>query len=253
MFLGSIRREMFKTLLIDLENNGSLGDEGMKRKGHIVLMLIGLLISGLALLGGVSADTSLQNTPGITEAAVNIEQIPVAFIPAPVEQTMSAEAAPSETIKPAEATERPESAPPAVNKATVKKPESNQAFQLASVNGISLNDTKKTISEKKGKPLSITKDPDMPELEIYAYPQMKVGFSDETVDFVEISAAAGIIQIDDTPIPSTIDDIKEALGEPDYVAEDGIVFQRKDALLKLFINSVTLKLSSIDYYHISET
>ncbi|MDB5055439.1 MAG: hypothetical protein JWM44_3489 [Bacilli bacterium] len=194
----------------------------MKRKGHIILMFIGFLISGLALLGGVSADAPPHNEPSTIEAAVNVGQTAAVFIPAPVEQTVSAD-------------------------------ESNQAFQLTSVNGISLNDTKKTIVEKKGKPLSITKDPYMPELETYEYPQMKVGFSDGTVDFVEISAAAGIIQIDDTPIPSTIEDIKKALGEPDYVAEDGIVFQRKDALLKLFIDSVTLKLSSIDYYQISDT
>jgi hypothetical protein len=198
----------------------------MKRKGHIILMFIGFLISGLALLGGVSADAPPHNEPSTIEAAVNVGQTAAVFIPAPVEQTLPAEAA---------------------------KPESNQAFQLTSVNGISLNDTKKAIVEKKGKPLSITKDPYMPELDTYEYPQMKVGFSDETVGFVEISAAVGVIQIDDTPIPSTIEDIKKALGEPDYVAEDGIVFQRKDALLKLFIDSVTLKLSSIDYYQISDT
>lgn len=126
-----------------------------------------------------------------------------------------------------------------------------QIFQLRTVNDISLYDDQSIVIEKKGEPELITEDPYIKGFEIYHYPDMKIIFSDGTVNFVEVLEGAETLTIDGIPIPATLQALKEALGEPDYIAEDGIVFQRREALLKVFIDSDTQKLTSIHYYHIS--
>lgn len=123
-------------------------------------------------------------------------------------------------------------------------------FVFQDVNGISLFDNKETIIESKGKPVSITKDPFFKEMETYHYPDhTNIGFSDGHMDYVEVMESAGSFQIDGIMVPMTLIDMKEVLGEPDFEAEDGIVFQRQQSLLKLFIDKDTRKLTSIHYYH----
>jgi hypothetical protein len=129
--------------------------------------------------------------------------------------------------------------------------EEKQILQLRTVNGISLYDDQSIVIEKKGEPELITEDPYIKGFEIYHYPDMKIIFSDGTVNFVEVLEGAETLTIDGIPIPATVQALKEALGEPDFIAEDGIVFQRREALLKVFIDRDTQKLTSIHYYHIS--
>ncbi|MDF2647584.1 MAG: hypothetical protein K0Q73_3389 [Paenibacillus sp.] len=124
---------------------------------------------------------------------------------------------------------------------------------LYSLEGISLYDDTESVIAKKGYPLTIVQDPRFIGALTYEYSDMDIGFQDDIVTFVQIPAKVGHVQINDQRIPLTITDVKRLLGEPDYVAEDGIVFQRGEALIKLFIESETQELISIDYYHLSST
>jgi hypothetical protein len=122
-------------------------------------------------------------------------------------------------------------------------------FDFNNVNGISLNDNVKTVIDKLGQPLSKEKDAFTPEIVVYAYPKMNIGFSDGIVSYVEVLAAAGTVKIDGISIPIKPEGLKNAMGEPDFVAEDGIVFQRNVALVKLFTDMETHEVTSLQYYH----
>jgi len=130
---------------------------------------------------------------------------------------------------------------------------SSQQIFLTSVNDISLYDEAADVIKKKGSPEHVTTNSELEEYIIYEYPNMTVNFLDQLIDYVEITNEATTIWLDQTEIPATIEAIKTALGEPDYIAEDGIVFQRNEALLKLFINPDNGELETIAYYHIAST
>ena len=121
-------------------------------------------------------------------------------------------------------------------------------FKLQTVNGISLSDTPSIVARKLGEPMRITEDPYLKELLIYQYPDMNVVFNGGIVYSVEIAGDSGTLLLGGVEIPATIEAVKGALGQPDYVTEDGIVFERNEALLKLFIDSETHKLTSIHYF-----
>lgn len=124
-----------------------------------------------------------------------------------------------------------------------------QKFAFQTVNGISLYDDPSSVIDKLGEPAFITEDPHIPGIEIYQYPNMNVVFSDGIVNFVEIMDGTKTLQLDGIEIPATIEALEAALGHPDYITEDGIVFERNEALLKLFIDADTKKLTSIHYFH----
>lgn len=120
---------------------------------------------------------------------------------------------------------------------------------LENVNGITLTDDMKTVIKKKGQPLSKVKDPFLSEMEVYAYPQMNIAFSDGIVSYVEILVAAGTANIDGIPIEISEKGLKNILGEPDFVASDGLVFQRNQSYIKLFTDMDTHEVTAIHYYH----
>ncbi|MFF2090223.1 hypothetical protein [Paenibacillus sp. NPDC058174] len=126
-----------------------------------------------------------------------------------------------------------------------------EPYPLHSVNGLTLDDDPAAVADKLGQPQSVVQDEWLPELQVYEYPDMDIAFRDGWFDYVEIAGGANKLQIDDNELSATEAAIKEALGEPDFIAEDGIVFQRGEALLKLFIDPDTGKLQSIAYYHIA--
>lgn len=122
-------------------------------------------------------------------------------------------------------------------------------FKLQTVNGISLYDNPSIVVRKLGEPKSISEDPYSKELIIYQYPNMNVVFSYGIVNSVEIAVGSKTLLLDGVEIPAAIEAVKGALGQPDYMTEDGIVFERNEALLKLFIDTDTQKLTSIHYFH----
>ncbi|OMF23452.1 hypothetical protein BK133_24495 [Paenibacillus sp. FSL H8-0548] len=123
------------------------------------------------------------------------------------------------------------------------------SFTLQSVNDITLYDDPAAVIKKLGEPDRITQDPHLAGVVIYEYPNMNIVFSDEMVNFVELAEGAKTLWIDGIEVEATIAGVQEALGEPDYMTEDGIVFERYEALLKLFIDTDTQQLTSIHYFH----
>jgi len=122
-------------------------------------------------------------------------------------------------------------------------------FTLQTVNGITLYDDPSRVIQKLGKPKSKTVDPDLADLITYEYPNMNIIFSGDFIQSVEMADNTKTLLIDGSEVAATVDAVKDALGEPDYVTEDGIVFERDEALLKLFIDADTQKLTSIHYFH----
>ncbi|TXK74844.1 hypothetical protein [Paenibacillus sp. N3.4] len=124
---------------------------------------------------------------------------------------------------------------------------------IYSLGGISLYDDAQTVEVKKGNPTAMVQDPQFIGAITYEYPDLNIGFDNNNVSFVQVPAEAGHIQINDQSVSLTVSEIRGLLGEPDYVAEDGLVFQRKEALIKLFLDPETQELISLNYYHLSST
>lgn len=128
-----------------------------------------------------------------------------------------------------------------------------EEIRLASVNHITLYDDVAAVIEKKGAPDRITTDPYFEDAMTFSYSDMNISFTDDAVQQIQIEQQTETLYLDDTEVEATIEAIQSALGEPDYIAEDGIVFQRQEALLKLYIDPENGKLESITYYHIAST
>lgn len=193
------------------------------------IILIGCLIGGIAVFTGEPGHVAIMTRA--TDSS-------------PAKSEVSAEAAskiitssmPSSTVTKSYAAE--------ASSAEAANPD----FKLQTVNGISLYDTPSIVARKLGEPESITADPHLKELLIYQYPNMNVVFSDGIVYSVEIAEGSETLLLDGVEIPATVEGVKGALGQPDYMTEDGIVFERNEALLKLFIDTDTKKLTSIHYF-----
>ncbi len=124
------------------------------------------------------------------------------------------------------------------------------AFKLDTVCGISLYDSRDDVIAKLGEPSDIEKDEFFADLEIYRYEGLRVAFAGDFIQYVDIDPAHGL-DIDGKPVEATREALVKALGEPDYKAEDGLVFQRDEALLKLFLDPQTGKPQAVSYYHIA--
>ncbi|MEK3883394.1 hypothetical protein [Paenibacillus sp. PL2-23] len=125
-----------------------------------------------------------------------------------------------------------------------------QALLLQSVGGISLYDTPSMVVDKLGQPEEITQDEILAELQLYRYASLTVAFYGEYVQYVDVPLQASLI-IDGNQIPMTEAGLTAYLGEPAYIAEDGIVFQSGEALLKLYLDSETKQPVYASYYHIA--
>lgn len=124
---------------------------------------------------------------------------------------------------------------------------------LTSVNHITLYDDVAVVIEKKGAPNDVTIDPYFEEYVTLTYSDMEISFRDNAIQQIQIGHREETLFLGGTEVQATVEAIRSALGEPDYVAEDGLVFQRKEALLKLYINQESGKLETITYYHIAST
>lgn len=133
----------------------------------------------------------------------------------------------------------------------VTKQAAAQSITFEKINGISLYDSKKVIVQKLGIPLSISKDKNLPDSEEYQYKHMAIGFNGDEVQYISVPAAEKLIYLDDVVLNIDLGEIKEMLGNPDFVAEDGIVYQKEEKLLKVFISQDTGAMSSIDFYTLS--
>lgn len=124
------------------------------------------------------------------------------------------------------------------------------AVTLDEVNEVSLYDDKAAVVEKKGVPLEIVEDPDRSDLEIYRYADMEVAFSGRMVDSLSVLTenATAHFEVDGIPVESTPESIHRVLGTPDFVADDGLVYQRGEALLKVYLEPGRNHIVIIRYY-----
>ena len=201
-----------------------------------------LLFGGLTIFSGVldkaftSSSAIADNKPApAISATIKIQQ---ADSPLSKPNTNIVQASLKQNLQPSE---------PA--KAVKSQVNTGKKFFLESVNEVSLRDDIKAVIKKLGQPLSKAKDPFLTEMEVYAYPKMNIGFSDGIVSYVEVLVAAGTVTIDGIPVQISQDGLKKALGEPDFIAADDIVFQRDEAFVKLFTDRDTHEVTAIYYYH----
>ncbi|MFF2886216.1 hypothetical protein [Paenibacillus sp. NPDC057967] len=140
-------------------------------------------------------------------------------------------------------------AEPQTSEASIALSEGN-GFELDSVNGISLYDTPEAVVSKLGEPVSKSVDDLWGDLEVYEYSDMEIAFYGEFIQYVNIEADKAL-QVDGETLSITKSALTKAFGQPDYTAEDGIVFQRDDAVLKLFLDEETHEPQYVSYYHIA--
>jgi len=126
-----------------------------------------------------------------------------------------------------------------------------EGILLRSVQELTLYDDRAAVIGKLGEPRGVTQDEFYSDLVIMEYEDLRVVFSGEYIQAIDIPGDAKEILLDDVTVPMTVADLKDVLGEPDYIAEDGIVFQRDEALLKLFLDEETGELAYISYYHLA--
>ncbi|RJX39054.1 hypothetical protein D3P09_16265 [Paenibacillus pinisoli] len=127
---------------------------------------------------------------------------------------------------------------------------SHHDLELNSVNGISLYDSPEAVVSKLGEPAGKSVDEIWGDLTVYQYPDVEVAFYGEFIQYVNIEADKEL-QVDGETLSITESALTEAFGQPDYTAEDGIVFQRDDAVLKLFLDEETHEPQYVSYYHIA--
>jgi hypothetical protein len=123
------------------------------------------------------------------------------------------------------------------------------SLHLASVNGISLSDDLKTIYELKGQPTSIEQDEVLKTLRTYYFKDCIIGMSDGAVQNIVVPAAVGSVEIDGQTVPLELNTLKEKLGTPFFISEDGIVYKDGLNVFKIFLNIETGQVSSVSYFH----
>jgi hypothetical protein len=214
-----------------------------------VILFVALILSGMMSAGGQSSDVIPSHSPAAMPeigyaGSVAREQAAVATPVVQATQIASGAEGDAGAVTAAIA-ETPDPARGAASTADA------EPVLLRSVEELTLYDDRAAVIGKLGEPQGVTQDDFYSELAIYEYERLKVVFFGEYIQSIDIAADVEEVLLDDRYVATTLADLKEALGEPDYVAEDGIVFQRGEALLKLFLDEASGELSSISYYHIA--
>ncbi|UQZ33536.1 hypothetical protein C2I18_08265 [Paenibacillus sp. PK3_47] len=102
----------------------------------------------------------------------------------------------------------------------------------------------------KGEPLSVASDPWQECLE-YVYADMSAGICSGAVLYVHVTpeqAGQFGLQLNGREIDPAQDKIRELLGSPDFVAEDGDVYLRGSDALKIYRNAGTGEWAGIDLF-----
>ncbi|MGF9700515.1 MULTISPECIES: hypothetical protein [Paenibacillus] len=117
------------------------------------------------------------------------------------------------------------------------------------LNGISLNDSKGHILAEKGQPLQKKVDPYLgcPEFE---FNDVKVGLCEDTgeIQYVHIDGTEGRLKLNEQWIDMDIESIREVLGEPYVVAEDGEVYLRGHQAIKVYMKPGTERIDGVDLF-----
>ncbi len=118
--------------------------------------------------------------------------------------------------------------------------------QYSRLNGISLADTREDVLRIKGKPSHIVEN-ELGDQE-YQYQDVNIGFQDQWITYISVPAKVGTITLDGQKITLGRDEIRKALGKPDFSAEDGEGYINGLSALKVFTDSQTGALRSVDIF-----
>lgn len=121
--------------------------------------------------------------------------------------------------------------------------------QFRTLNDISLDDSMNDILANKGQPVHKELDPYLgcPE---YQFTDVSVGFCEDTgvVNYIHIDASEGRLKLNHEWIDMNMESIRNALGKPYYVAEDGEVFLRGSQALKVYMKPGSNQIEGIDLF-----
>jgi hypothetical protein len=105
------------------------------------------------------------------------------------------------------------------------------------------------IITNKGQPVHKEHDPYLgcPE---YEFKDVTVGLCEDTgvVNYVHINSSEKRLKLNQEWIDMDIEDIRDVLGKPFYVAEDGEVFVRGNQALKVYMKPGSNHIEGIDLF-----
>ncbi|QLG38480.1 hypothetical protein MKY42_27805 [Paenibacillus sp. FSL W7-1088] len=117
------------------------------------------------------------------------------------------------------------------------------------LNDISLDDSMNDMLANKGQPVHKELDPYLgcPE---YQFKDVTVGFCEDTgvVNYVHIDASEKRLKLNQEWIDMNIEAIRDVLGKPYDVAEDGEVFLRGSQALKVYMKPGSNHIEGIDLF-----
>lgn len=119
-----------------------------------------------------------------------------------------------------------------------------------SLAGASLYMSKEELLQSKGIPLSIVPDPWQECLE-YQYADMSAGICEGAVSYIHVTPAQATqfgLKLNDEALNPADNNVRELLGTPDFAAEDGDVYIRGSAALKIYRNSQSGEWDGIDLF-----
>ncbi|MCM3207592.1 hypothetical protein M3637_24455 [Paenibacillus illinoisensis] len=132
---------------------------------------------------------------------------------------------------------------------TLAADRSGPVRHFQTLNGISLDDSKGHIISEKGQPLHKKADPYLgcPE---YEFNDVKVGLCEDTgeIQYIHIDGAEERLKLNQQWIDMNVESIRQVLGEPYVVAEDGEVYLRGNQAIKVYIKPGTGQIDGVDLF-----
>lgn len=115
------------------------------------------------------------------------------------------------------------------------------------INGVAMDGDLSEVLAVLGEPTERTTD-ELLGTEEYHYPGLTVGLYEGLVDYVVVPASGGSVRLGDTEAVLALTQLRELLGEPNHVADDGLVYVRGPLALKLFTDAEGSALSTLEVY-----
>ncbi|MNJ34185.1 hypothetical protein D3C77_288850 [compost metagenome] len=112
---------------------------------------------------------------------------------------------------------------------------------------VTLYDDRESVVRKKGKPLSVNKNVYSGYTE-YQYKDITVGLYEDMVYYVHIDASPEKIKVNGKWLVLHKQELKQAFGEPDFEAEDGDVYIRDLAAIKIYRDPATKAIVGVDLF-----
>lgn len=124
--------------------------------------------------------------------------------------------------------------------------EEDHNHTYSTLNGVSLEDTKADVIRKLGEPASIAEN--VSGYTEYRYKHLTVGLRDGLIYYISVPVTAGSVELDGQRIALNKQDITNALGQPQFTAEDGQGYNNEFYAFKVFTDPDTGHIVSADIF-----